>query len=169
MSDERVTFTTQRNKTSLDKYTEDMPDLLIDYFNVDVTDYLDHNHTTAQKSNHRVKPEGIPSILKFCQKYGIARSTFYTWPAAHPEFREATEIAKAMHEEIIMNIGLATNGQFSNFMLRCNFGWNDKESVKPVATAARPVKIVMKRMSDQRKEEIREQQAQAQEEDDNDA
>lgn len=133
-------------------YTDDVPERLVDYFNVDVEDIVKHNMTTAEKSNYRVKP--IPTIAGFCRELGIAPVTLHRWMSVESglndtqrnELCNAYSQARALQENLVIQIGIMTNGTFSAFMLKCNFGWRDNtevktdENVKPIR-----VKIVSER------------------------
>lgn len=133
-------------------YTDDIPERLIDYFDKDFNDYIQHNFTTAGKSNYRVLP--IPTLTGFCREVGVMNSTFHRWMQAdsalndsqRAELCNAYAQAKRLQENIVTQIGVATNGTFAAFMLKCNFGWRDNtevktdENVKPIR-----VKIVSER------------------------
>lgn len=133
-------------------YTDDIPDRMIDFFDKDFNDYIQHNFTTAGKSNYRVLP--IPTLTGFCREIGVMNSTLHRWMQAdsaltdeqRTELCNAYSHAKRLQENIVTQIGVATNGTFAAFMLKCNFGWRDNtevktdENVKPIR-----VKIVSER------------------------
>ena len=147
--------TTQRNIGRPLTYTDDVPERLVDYFNVDVNEVVQHNMTTAEKSNYRVKP--IPTIAGFCRELGIAPVTLHRWMSSESGLTDeqrgdlcnAYSQARALQENLVIQIGIMTNGTFSAFMLKCNFGWRDNtevktdENVKPIR-----VKIVSERPVD---------------------
>lgn len=49
--------------------------------------------------------EGGGSICDFCAKIRIARSTFYEWRAAHPEFDQACVIGQEITESLLVQEG----------------------------------------------------------------
>ena len=127
------------------KYTSDMPEALIEFFNVDPDEYLKHNFTNAMKSNFQIIPGKFPTLIKFARSIGVSRATFYLWAEEHPEFKKAMDDAKQLQEEAVVNIGIATNGGFAAFMLKCNHGWRDNDDLNVNTQAAGDVTVVFTR------------------------
>lgn len=153
---DKVKVTTPRNPVGRPtSYTEDMPEKLLEYFRVDVDDYIQHSHTTAGKSNIRINPKHMPSILNFCESIGITTTTFHDWRSKHKEFSVAYTQARELYEQIILNIGFATNSTFATFMLKANFGYRDNTEIVVTGDANKPVrlKIVSERPKDEKPRE----------------
>lgn len=109
-------------------YDDSMPKRLLDFFNKDVNEYLIHNLTAAGKSNYQIKPDGFPTLQKFARMIGVQHNTLQRWKQ-HPEWAAAMNDAMRMQEEAAVNIGIATNGQFAQFLLKCCHGWRDSEDL----------------------------------------
>jgi len=153
MSD-KVKVTTPRNPGGRPtSYTEDLPEKLLNYFNVDIDDYIQHTLTTAGKSNIRINPKYMPSIINFCNEIGVSKQTFHRWRAEHKEFNDAYTHARELYEQMILNIGFATNSTFATFMLKANFGYRDNTEIVVTGDANKPVrlKIVSERPQEQEK------------------
>lgn len=127
-------------------YTDDIPERLTDFFDKDFADYVEHNFTTAGKSNYRIKP--IPTLAGFCRELGIAPVTLHRWMSPESGLNEkqrdelcnAYTRARALQENIVTQIGIMTNGSFAAFMLKCNFGWRDNTEVK-TDSEVKPIRV----------------------------
>lgn len=153
MESEQVTHVVKRGVGRPTLYDESMPERIISYFDIDTDDYIKHNFTTAEKSNYRLLVNNMPSIMGFCRSVGVDKSTLYRWIDAHPEFSRAYMHARDLYEDMIVKIGIACNGSFPVFFLKCNFGWRDNEEIiqKEQAKAVR-MKIVSERKDGEAKD-----------------
>lgn len=144
-----ITHTTKRNVLGRPcTYTDDIPQRMLDFFDRDPNEYIEHNFTTAGKSNYQVKP--IPTLTGFCRSLGITNAAFHLWlngttQGVSDEQRrallDAYSQAKKMQEDIVSHIGIMTNGQFAAFFLRCNADWRDNTEVKGQGETVKPVRI----------------------------
>lgn len=163
MSD-KITHTTKRQHGLPTKYTEDMPGRLLDYFNCDPDDYLVVTSMDSGRTDYRILAKNLPTLVKFARMVGVNRMTLYDWQKAHPEFAEAMAEAKSLQEEAIVNIGISTNGQFTNFMLKCNHGWRDNDDLNVGTGDTGEVTVVFKRGKSQAEREAEEADAGSEEE-----
>lgn len=153
---DKVKVTTPRNPVGRPtSYTEDMPEALLSFFRVDIDDIIKHNLTSAGKSNIRIDPKYLPSMIKFCESVGIHQSTLHEWRSKHAEFSEAYAQARQLYEQMILDIGFATNSTFATFMLKANFGYRDNTEIVVTGDANKPVrlKIVSERPKDEKPRE----------------
>ena len=153
---DKVKVTTPRNPVGRPtSYTEDMPEALLSFFRVDIDDIIKHNLTSAGKSNIRIDPKYLPSMIKFCESVGIHQSTLHEWRSKHTEFSEAYAQARQLYEQMILDIGFATNSTFATFMLKANFGYRDNTEIVVTGDANKPVrlKIVSERPKDEKPRE----------------
>lgn len=153
---DKVKVTTPRNPVGRPtSYTEDMPEALLSFFRVDIDDIIKHNLTSAGKSNIRIDPKYLPSMIKFCESVGIHQSTLHEWRSKHAEFSEAYTQARQLYEQMILDIGFATNSTFATFMLKANFGYRDNTEIVVTGDANKPVrlKIVSERPKDEKPRE----------------
>lgn len=149
---DKVKVTTPRNPVGRPtSYTEDMPEALLSFFRVDIDDIIKHNLTSAGKSNIRIDPKYLPSMIKFCESVGIHQSTLHEWRSKHAEFSEAYAQARQLYEQMILDIGFATNSTFATFMLKANFGYRDNTEIVVTGDANKPVRL--KIVSERPKEE----------------
>lgn len=149
---DKVKVTTPRNPVGRPtSYTEDMPEALLSFFRVDIDDIIKHNLTSAGKSNIRIDPKHLPSMIKFCESVGIHQSTLHEWRSKHAEFSEAYAQARQLYEQMILDIGFATNSTFATFMLKANFGYRDNTEIVVTGDANKPVRL--KIVSERPKEE----------------
>lgn len=79
--------------------------------------------------------EGM-SIEELCQIWGISRSTYYNWCAAHPKFAEADEIGNRdalawLHKlnRQVMSGEVKGNAGTIIFAMKNLAGWKDKSEV----------------------------------------
>ena len=139
---EQVTHVTERNKGGRPtSYTEDMPEALLSFFRVDIDDIIKHNLTAAGKSNIRIDPKHLPSMIKFCESVGIHQSTLHEWRSKHTEFSEAYAQARQLYEQMILDIGFATNSTFATFMLKANFGYRDNTEIVVKGDDTKPIRL----------------------------
>lgn len=134
---EKTSYLIQRNSAGRPcNYTPDIPERLVDFFDRDPEEFITHNFTSTGKSNYRVLP--VPTMAAFARELGIGKNVIYSWmdegsllvPEERARLRGAYSRAKALQENIILQIGLMTNSTFATFMLKCNFGWRDNTEVK---------------------------------------
>lgn len=94
------------------KYTDDLPEKLIEYFNKP----LYETYTTETVSAGKVKtitlerPSEFPTVEGFCvDVFRISKDTFYNWVKKHPEFSDAFEAAKKLQKKHLVYHGLNSN------------------------------------------------------------
>lgn len=134
----KVTHTTARGVGRPTAYTPDIPERIVDYFDVEHTDILVHNMTTAEKSNYKMAISKLPSMVGFCKSIGITTATLHLWmsknssldPVEKETLTAAYKHARTLYESLLITMGMVTGNGFIPFMLKCNFGWRDNEEVK---------------------------------------
>ncbi|UGO51932.1 hypothetical protein DIENCEPHELON_62 [Klebsiella phage vB_KaeS_Diencephalon] len=139
---EPVNHVVERNKAGRPSmYTEDMPEALLSHFRVDLDEVLPHNFTTAGKSNIRVIPKYLPSMVKFCESVGITTTTLHRWRAEHKEFSDAYTQARQLYEDLLIGVGLATNSTFATFLLKASFGYRDNTEIVVKGDDTKPIRL----------------------------
>ena len=78
--------------------------------------------------SHVKAPVQPPTCAGYAAEIGVCRRTIWKWGEKHTEFEEALGLAKAMQEQIIVELGLegAYNPNFAMFVLKNLQDWKDK-------------------------------------------
>ncbi|URC22415.1 hypothetical protein SUSUWATARI_00340 [Serratia phage vB_SmaM-Susuwatari] len=119
-------------------YTPDIPERLVDYFDLDHDEVIKHNMTTGDKSNYQIIIRKLPSMVGFCRMVGITTATLHLWmsnnsslpPEEKARLTEHYKHARTLYENLLITVGMTTGNTFVPFMLKCNFGWRDNEEVQ---------------------------------------
>lgn len=102
------------------KYTEDMPQILLDYFNVDLFDTVSEEVASQGKAVAVVKrvPKRLPTFERFCVDNNLHHSTLLDWKRKYPDFSEAYDKAKYCQKDFLMQHGLlgTHNAGYSKFV-----------------------------------------------------
>lgn len=117
------------------KYTDDMPDRLIAYFNVTEAfeARLDDNGKTI------MTPAKFPTLARFAVEQGVCRDTLHHWATekgedgelVRPAFSDAYARAKDFQEALLVEGGMAGAFQhtFAVFTAKNILGWSDKQDL----------------------------------------
>lgn len=95
------------------KYTEDMPEKLIEYFSKPLFRRVMVQQATASGKIVEIEVERpcLPPLIEgFCGHVKIGKNTFYEWVKRYDEFRDAFSQAKVLQAE-----KLATHSLLSNY------------------------------------------------------
>jgi hypothetical protein len=118
------------------KYTEDMPQKLIDYFSKPLFRKVLVQQATASGKIVEVEVEKpcLPPLMEgFCAFMKIGKTTFYEWVKKYPEFKNAFEVSK-MHQAEKLATHALLNGYSSSIskliLANCTDYKEDKEEVK---------------------------------------
>lgn len=118
------------------KYTEDMPEKLIEFFDKPLRSLKKVQQATASGKIVEVDVEEFvdpPFVESFCAEYYIAKSTFHEWVKKYPDFSNAFRRAKAIQAKVLL-IGSMKgyyNSSISKLILaNCTDYKEDKEEVK---------------------------------------
>jgi hypothetical protein len=86
------------------KYTEEMPQRLVDFFNKDVFS--------------GTKVNALPLFEKFAWEQGITMNTLYSWTQANPVFLGAYELCRQKQKEMLIEGGMlgAYKENFTKFI-----------------------------------------------------
>jgi len=114
------------------KYTDKMPDKLIEYFDIEPTRTTKRIITT--KKGDRIEEEvevanDTPLIEGFCRQIKICTSTFDNWKAKYPRFMGAYKRAKDLQKYILVTNGISGRYPpgFACFAAKNMIGWRDKQ------------------------------------------
>ena len=74
------------------------------------------------------KPVSPPLLAGYAAKIGISRETLLNWQNANPEFDDAVKIAKAIQEQVFLEMGAkgAYNPRTVDLMMKNLQGWKDR-------------------------------------------
>lgn len=86
------------------KYTEDMPQKLIEFFSEPLRKMKKIQQATAKGVVELEVEEFIdpPFIESFCAEHLISKDTFYRWVKTYPEFSDAFKAIKPMQAKILL-------------------------------------------------------------------
>jgi hypothetical protein len=103
------------------KYTDEMPQRLMDFFNVPQERIVEKEVATATgvKVIRETVANKLPTVHGFCASIPIAMSTFQDWVAANPEFRATLAKCKQMQTDHLMQKALdgGFHAGFAKFMM----------------------------------------------------
>jgi hypothetical protein len=107
----------KRGRGQPTKYTDDMPEKLIEFFSKDP--YV--------KNKDRFEATDFPSIASFSCLIGVDRTTVYAWAKAHPDFKESMNRCKDFQERYLTINGLkgTINATWAIFTAKNVLGWRD--------------------------------------------
>lgn len=85
----------------------------------------------------------LPTIIGFCIKIGVDRTTLLEWVSKHPEFSHAYKKAKEMQEEFWLQNSVRGlfPGAFTIFAGKNMFGWKDRTETD-VTSGGKPIPIL---------------------------
>lgn len=116
------------------KYHDKMPQLLKDFFTVDL--YTIRQKEVVTKDGiqiiNDVMPNQLPTVEAFCADQYIAKDTFYNWVKKYPKFSDAFSYAKAKQVNHLMQLGLSGeyNSPFAKFIMTNISEYRDKVDVE---------------------------------------
>ena len=104
------------------KYTAEMPEKLVEFFNI----------PEKKKEDGKTVGEEYPMVIDFCLLVGITNSTFFKWCQDHSAFSDAYSHCKKIQEKFLVKNSIQNryNPYFSQFVLKNNHGWKDKQEVE---------------------------------------
>lgn len=144
MSD-KVTHTEPRKSSAPQYlYDEEMPQRLIDYFDVDVSELIRSGVTSGGKPYAQIVGN-FPTFRGFARGLGITLRAVQYWCDTKPEFKLAWEEARVIQEDLLTQCGLRNDSRFVQFMLKANHGWRDNDMVDLGAGTGGNVTVVFKR------------------------
>ncbi len=108
------------------KYTEDMPNKVIEYFS---REYMHSGHDATGKVYYWA--DRPPSFIRFALEIGVWPKTLYKWREEHPEFDEACKISEELAAQQLIDCGLnkAYNVTMAKFILSAKHGLVEKTAV----------------------------------------
>ena len=90
------------------------------------------------KNSGKVLPHSkLPTRERWCHQIGVSTETCRLWTLAHPEFKQAYEIAMGLQKAFLLELGAAGIGNhITALMLRTNHGMKDapeeSNEIKPL-------------------------------------
>lgn len=118
------------------KYTEDMPEKLIEFFDKPLRSLKKVQQATASGKVIEIDVEEFvdpPFVESFCADIKIDKTTFYLWVKTHKDFSNAFRQAKAIQAKVLL-IGSMKgyyNASISKLILaNCTDYKEDKEEIK---------------------------------------
>lgn len=118
------------------KYTEEMPEKLLEYFSRPMYEYIKEQRLTQKGDIVEVEvrvPCEPPIVEGFCAEQNIGKKTFYRWIAEHEEFRHAFDASKAHQTKKLVSHSMlgGYSASISKLILaNCTDYKEDKEEVK---------------------------------------
>jgi len=116
------------------KYTDDMPELLLEFFDVELDREVVKEVPGKEGSFNIIetKPNRLPTVEGFCRHHKIAKSTFHEWRKKHTQFSNALGIAKQMQMNHLMQHALegTYNAGFAKFLAVNISDYKDKVESK---------------------------------------
>ena len=110
------------------KYTDDMPQSLIDYFS-DREPYLEFEQSDSEGNPTGLKrvANPFPKLVDWAKSVNIGRTTIAKWVKEYPEFAKAKKFADEVQENYCMTNGLLglCPGDFTKFVMKNKFNWKD--------------------------------------------
>jgi hypothetical protein len=112
------------------KYTDEMPQKLMDFFNVPLDREVAREIPTKDGVTTIIetKPGRLPTVEGFCASIPISKSTFHDWVKANPEFRNALGKCKQMQMQHLITHALegTYNANFAKFLAQNISEYRDK-------------------------------------------
>jgi len=117
------------------KYTDEMPQRLLDFFSVDLDRDITVQNSTASGKVVEVavsRPNRLPTVEGFCASIPIAKSTFQDWCKAHDTFRVALGKCKVMQMNHLIQHTLegSYNAGFAKFLAMNISEYRDKVEIE---------------------------------------
>lgn len=119
------------------KYTDEMPQSLIDYFTVDPYTEKAIEHTDKKGNSWTTYEDvanDIPFFSNWCNSVDISQETMNQWKKSKPEFSEAYKKAKSLQKNFLIINGLRGlyNNTFAIFTAKNITDMEDKTEQKVV-------------------------------------
>lgn len=124
------------------KYTEDIPDKLVEYFTFpafrEVPETWYHSDGTVKKEGLKLLPNPPRHISLFAwQVLGVSPQLLYDWAQTRPRLASAISHARALRKETVVTNGLL--GLYNPLVVKLAaanwFGWHDSLQVKTEVTS----------------------------------
>ena len=117
------------------KYTEDLPERLIEFFDVEA-----FTAEATDSGKVAMKPARFPTMARFAARVGVSRNTIHRWATEaddagnplKPEFCDAYKKALDLQEAILVEGGMAGAFQpsFAIFTAKNVLGWRDRQEIE---------------------------------------
>lgn len=105
-------------------YRPEYCEAILDFFERDPWEISYDAKGTAKM----VPKDKMPTAGRWCREMGVPIRTFNDWVNRYPEFADAYATAQEMQKSFILESGgIAINGGFAMFMLKCNHGMKEPE------------------------------------------
>jgi hypothetical protein len=102
------------------KYTEDFPDKLLDFFNVELDREVAKECAGKDGPFNIIetRPNRLPTVEGFCASIPISKSTLHEWVKIYPELSNALSKCKAMQMNHLIQHALegTYNAGFAKFL-----------------------------------------------------
>lgn len=103
---------------------------LIAYFRKALDGLMEARLVTTDKGqeSYLKRPVDPPTLSGYAAEIHVGRRTIYAWMQQHEEFDDAVDQAKAVQEQVYVEMGLqgGYNPNVVNFVLKNLQGWTDK-------------------------------------------
>ena len=135
-------MTKKKHRGRPTKYTEEMPDKVIEYINqcVDKLEKVAKTEGSSTVTYDLRLKVNIPTVEGLATFLDVNKTTIYEWEEKHKKFSNALEkLRMAQHDQIVSNgLGGTYNSTIAKLMLMNNFGYKEKSDVtsddKPLPT-----------------------------------
>lgn len=117
-----------------------------------IVEYFDHPTSwalnTDAKGSAKAVPAGkLPTFERYAANLGVTSRTLLFWQEAHPEFKEAYEIAKSLQKAFILELSAAGVGNNNMaLLLKVGHGMREPKEETPVDNLAEQLSTLIGKM-----------------------